>query len=229
MKTTFKVFSAMGPAILASAILLLSVPAKGDIVLSIESVTGAPGSTGVFDVLLTNTGSSSVNVAGSNFELTTADTNITFTDVTTSTTTAAYIFPDSLFGPDITTFAISQSVEAGDLDATGNGTDVAAGATYGLGSVSFSIDPGATDGEIAEIDFADFPNTSLSDSAGANVDFTPTSGTITVQTSSTTVPEPSTALPLAGAVLFAAWLIRRRIPGSSPLATMHGCRSDRSL
>ena len=39
--------------------LLLSVPAKGDIVLSLESRYGAPGSTGnIFDVLLTNTGGS---------------------------------------------------------------------------------------------------------------------------------------------------------------------------
>jgi hypothetical protein len=71
----------------------------------------------MFDVLLTNTGPSSQNIAAFNFELTTVDTNITFTDVTTSTTTAAYIFSDSLFGPDITTFTSAQSVEAGDLDA----------------------------------------------------------------------------------------------------------------
>jgi hypothetical protein len=208
--TTCKVISKTALAVLAIAMLLLSVPAKADIVLSLESVTGAPGSTGTFDVLLTNTGPSSQNIAGFNFELTTADKNITFTDVTTATTTATYIFPSSLFGPDIAISAVAQSVEASDLDATGNGTDVASGATYGIGNVSFAIDPGATNGEIAEVDFAAFTDTSLSDSIQNNVDFTPQSGTITVQTSSTTVPEPSTALPLAGAMLLGAWLIQRR-------------------
>jgi hypothetical protein len=211
MKTRTRDFiSKTVPAVLAIAVLLLSVPAKADIVLSLESVTGAPGSTGTFDVLLTNTGPSSQNIAAFNFELTTPDTNITFTDVTTSTTTATYIFPDSFFGPDITTIAGGQTVEAGDVDATFNGTDVAAGATYGIGNVSYAINPGASNGEIAEVDFAAFTDTSLVDSLFNNVGFSSESGTITVQTSSTTVPEPSTALPLAGAMLAAAWLIQRR-------------------
>jgi hypothetical protein len=197
-------------AALAIACLFVSTPAKADIVLSIEDVIGAPGSSGTFDVLLTNTGLSSQNIAAFNFELTTADTNISFTDVTTDTTTATYIFPDSFFGPDITTIASGQTVEAGDVDATFNGTDVAPGATYGLGSVSYSIAGGATNGEIAEIDFSPYPQTSLSDSDFNNVDFTAQSGTITVQTATSTVPEPGTAFPLAAAMLLAAFLIRRR-------------------
>jgi len=211
MKTTCSLISRTALAVFAIAVILLSIPARADIVLSVESVTGAPGSSGTFDVLLTNTGTSSQNIAVFNFELTTADTNITFTDVTTSTTTAPYIFPSSFFGPDITTPPINPgTVEAGDVDATFAGTDVAPGAIYGLGNVSFSISSGATNGEIAQIDFAAFPSTSLADSSGDTVGFTPQSGAITVQTSSTTVPEPSTALPLAGAVLLGAWLIRRR-------------------
>ncbi len=50
-------------------------------------------------------GALSQNIAGFNFELTTANTDITFTDVTTGTTKAAHIFPFSFFGPDITTIA----------------------------------------------------------------------------------------------------------------------------
>ena len=208
MKTISKLIRIMTPAVLTIAVLLLSVPARADIVLSIEDVTGAPGSTGTFDVLLTNTGLTSQNIAAFNFELNTTDTNITFTDVTTDTTTATYIFPSSFFGPDITTFATDQSVEAGDIDATFAGTDVAAGATYGIGNVSYAIDPSAPDGDVAEIDFAAYPQSSLSDSDFNDVPFTPVSGTISVQTS--TVPEPSAALPLAGALLLAERLIRRR-------------------
>jgi hypothetical protein len=206
MKTICKFIST--PAVLAVAALLLSVPARADIVLSIEDVSGAPGSSGTFDVLLTNTGSVSQNIAATNFELTTADTNITFNDVTTSTTTAAYIFPSSLFGPDIITFTTGQTIEGGDVDSTLVGTDVAPGATYGIGNVSYSIDPGASNGEVAEVDFAAYPQSSLSDSMGNNVPFTAESGTITVQTS--TIPEPSTAIPLAAALLLGVSFIRRR-------------------
>lgn len=211
MKTTLSnAMSKMALAIFAVAALLVSLPAKGDIILSLESVTGAPGSTGMFDVLLQNTGTVSQNIAAFNFVLTTSDPDITFTDVTTDTTTATYIFPSSFFGPDILTPpAGGQTIEAGDLDATFNGTDVAAGATYGLGSVSYSIAPGATNNEIAAIDFSAYPDTSLSDSNFNNIDFTAESGTITVQTAST-VPEPATALPLAAALLIGAAFLRKR-------------------
>jgi len=203
--------SKMALAVIAVAVLLVSVPAKGDgIVLSIESVSGAPGSTGTFDVLLENTGGGTQNIAAFNFVLTTTNTDITFNDVTTDTTTATYIFPSSFFGPDILTPpAGGQSVEAGDVDATFNGTDVADGATYGLGSVSYSIAPGAVNGETAEIDFSAYPDTSFSDSLGSNVPFTTESGTITVQTSST-VPEPATGLPLAAALLIGAFFAHKR-------------------
>jgi hypothetical protein len=207
MKTTGGLIGKTALSVLTAAALLLSVPAKGSSILSIEPVTGAPGSTGIFDVLLTNTGISSQNIAAFNFELTTSDTHITFTGVSTSTTTATYIFPSSFFGPNITTFAIVQSVEAGDVEGTFVGTNVAPGATYGLGNVSYSIAPGAVNGEIAEIGFAAIPSTSLADSGGNNVDFTTESGTIGVESS--TVPEPSTTLPVVGALLVGAWLIRR--------------------
>jgi hypothetical protein len=208
MKTTGGLISKTALSILTLAALLIPVPAKASSILSIESVSGAPGSTGTFDVLLTNTGPSSQNIAVFNFELTTSDTNITFSGVFTSTTTATYIFPSSFFGPNITTFATGQSVEASDVDATFIGTNIGSGATYGLGNVSYSISPGALNGEIAEIDFVAFPGTSLADSGANNVGFTAESGSITAESSS--VPEPSTTVPFAGALLLGAWLIRRR-------------------
>ena len=59
--------------------------------------------------------------------------------------------------------------------------------------------------------FAAFPNTSLSDNNFNNVDFTADARhDHSPRRQSTTVPEPSTALPLAGAMLLATWLIRRR-------------------
>jgi PEP-CTERM motif len=208
MNTFSSLFSKTALAGFAVAV-LFSTSAKADIVLSVESVTGAPGSTGAFDVLLTNTGTTSQNIAAFNFELTTANTDITFTDVTTNTATAAYIFPSSFFGPDITALAAGQTVQAGDFDSTFNGTDVGPSGVFGLGSVAFSIAPGAVNGETAEIDISAFPATNLSDSNFGNVDFTTTPGTITVQTSST-VPEPNSILLLAAA-LIAALFVRKRL------------------
>jgi len=147
------------------------------------------------------------NIAAFNFELTTANPDVTFTHVTTATA-ATYIFPASFFGPDITTIASGQTVEAGDLDASFNGTDAGAGATYGLGSVSYSIAGGATNGEIAQINFSAYPNTSLADMNSNNVDFTAGSGTITVHASA--VPEPATAVLLATALVIAAVFASRR-------------------
>ena len=196
----------------AFALLLLAPQVKGDgIVLSVEDVSATAGSSGTFDVLLTNDGTTTQNIAVVAFGLTTTDTNISFNDVTTGTTTAPYIFPVSAFGPDIVLAASNQSVSALDEDGSAafTGTDVAPGATYALGSVSYTIAGGASSGEIADIDFVDYPTTSLSDAAANNVDFTAESGTITVQTLST-VPEPSTALPLCAAVLALAALIRGR-------------------
>jgi hypothetical protein len=187
--------------------LVFPLTAKADIMFEIESVTGAPGSTGAFDVLLKNTGALPQNIAAFNFELTMANPDITFTDVTTATTTAAYIFPASFFGPDTTTTASGQAIEAGDLDASFNGTDVGAGATYGVGRVFYSIAGGATNGEVAQIEFSSYPATSLADNNSVNVDFIDGSGTITVQAP---VPEPAAALFLGTALVISVVFARKR-------------------
>ena len=68
--------------------LLFSPAVRADLVLSMQPViSAAPGSTGnAFDVLLTNTGASSVDLGAFAYEITTADTDISFTDADTSTT-----------------------------------------------------------------------------------------------------------------------------------------------
>lgn len=187
-------------------------PASAAVVLSIEPSTAAPGASGSFDVLLTNTGATAVNIAGFNFTLSTPNTNVTFTDVTTATTPAAYIFPDSLFGPDITTTASAQTVEAGDLDASGNGTSVLAGQTYSLGDVFYDVATTAAVGSIASVSFEPYPDTSLSDMNSNNVGFTDTPGTIAIEPSIAPSPEPSFAWPtaiLAAAIAGASWRKRR--------------------
>lgn len=189
-------------AMLAAGLLLFAAPGRADIVLSVESVTAAPGATGTFDVLLSNTGASSVNIGAFSFELSTANTDITFGDVTNSTTTAPYIFPDGL---GILTSTGGQTVSANDIDGLPS-TDVAPGSTYGLGNVSFTVAPTAVDGETATVSFEPYPNTNLTD-ASNNVDFTATSGTITV------TPEPQTGWLGLALVAIVGWHRKRAATG----------------
>jgi len=191
MKVNNTVFTKTVLAISWAALLFWGLPARADVVLSIEPSAAAPGSSGSFDVLLTNTGATAVNIDGFNFQLSTPNPNVTFTDVTTATTVAPYIFPDSLFGPDITTIATGQTVEAGDVDASGNGTEVTAGATYSLGDVSYDIASAAMVGDTAIVSFEPYPSTSLADMNSNNVSFTAVPGTITVALGITPTPEPS--------------------------------------
>ena len=86
-----------------------------------------------------NTGPSSVDIAGFDLKLTIASSDITFTDLTTATTLAPYIFgSDSAFGPDIATSVAANVILASDLDASGQ-ISLASGATVGVGHLLFDV------------------------------------------------------------------------------------------
>ena len=189
-----------------AAVLLFAPPARADFVFSLEpGITASAGSTGnSFDVLLTNTGPSSVTIGGFSFGITAADPAINFTEANISTTADTYIFNgDSLFGPTISTLT-GQTLEASDFSAS-SGTAIGSGVTFGVGHILFNVDSGATPGPIA-VTFEDAPTTSLSDADGNDIAFTTVPGAITI-TSPATVPEPSTEAFLACA--FAALAIAR--------------------
>lgn len=199
----------------ALAALLLFAPASRADGLAVgiaPGTTASAGSTGnTFDVLLTNTGPSAINVAGFGFGIVTADADISFTDANTSTS-APYIFAGDSFDVinGFTLFTNSlpgQTVEASDLSNSGAGANIPVGATVALGNIVFDVASGATPGIFA-VTFEDFPTTSFADSNGGNLDFTAADGSITI-TSGTPAPEPaSSALLLCAlALLFA---IRRR-------------------
>jgi len=190
-------------------VLAAAIPARaGTIVISAESV---PASAGAFDVFLTNETSSAVNLNGFAFEVNVSSSQITLTDATINTTTYPYIFAgNSLFGPDIL-LGISnggQTLGASDAYAlTPADVSVAAGASVGLGNVTFSV--GAGFNTPATVSFTGFPSTSLSDN-DTNV---PVGGFVngTISPSSMTIPEPAT-LTLATtclAIFGATWLVRR--------------------
>jgi hypothetical protein len=192
-------------AVLAVAGVLCSIPAYGDLIVSTESVSAAQGSTGnTFDVLLTDTGPSSVSIGGFIFEIATSDPDITFTGAFISTATAPYIFAgNSLFGPEIDT-QISPSLIAQDLAATGS-TSLTSGETVGLGQIFFNVSPTAATGPFAVSFTGGTAGNDLSDPTGKSIPInTFTGGTITINT-----PEPSSIfLTLAGIAALAA--LRRR-------------------
>src|ERR1039458_3168068 len=75
------------------AALLCPMPARADIIISVQSVPAFAGSSGnVFDVTLQNTGPSAVTVGSFLFEINTADTDIFFSSASTATVLAPYIF-----------------------------------------------------------------------------------------------------------------------------------------
>jgi hypothetical protein len=189
-KTTWRILAAM--------CFLSVLPARANVILTIQSLTANSNTTGNFlDVILTNTGPSSVSIDGFFFGFQTADTNISFTDVTTNTA-LGYIFAgNSLFGPDLTGPISGQSVNTGDL-ASGAAATVGSGSTVGLGHVFFNVAAGDVPG-VHAVTFVP-ASTSLSDAAGAPVTInTLVDGAITV---SSTVPEPSFVMPLASVLFF---------------------------
>lgn len=181
------------PALAALVACAMTAPAHADVVLNIQSVTANAGDAGdTLDVTLTNTGPAAVTIGGFLFEITTATSDIDFTQATTATSLSSYIFSGhSVFDPNITASA-GQTLDAGDIyDPGGFGATVAAGTTVGLGHIFFDVAAGTAMGAIT-VSFA-AGATSLADAAGGPITIdTLGTGTITVGTAGV-VPEPATA------------------------------------
>ncbi len=190
---------------------------RASLLMNIQPVSDAAGTTGdTLDVTLTNTGPSSVTIAGFTFGIGVGTSNLTFTGVTDGTTTATYIFSgNSLFGPDISQQPPNlpgQTLEASDLWASiGTGATVGTGATAGLGHVTFNLAAATPSGPIS-VNFIPADD-SLSDAAGAALAFTANNGTVTVTRGGTSTPEPGTFAFAAVALVALGWGRRFRRAG----------------
>ena len=168
-------------------LLLGAQPSQASLIVAAPSFSAA-GASGNFDITLQNTGASAVAIGGFSFAISTSNAGITFTAVSTSTSLAYIFVGHSLIGPDIsistgTTLSASDSPDT--LPAPIN---VAAGATVGLGHITYKIANNVASGNNV-ITLSAFPATSLSDAAGGNIVInTLRNGNITV------VPEPRTLL-----------------------------------
>jgi hypothetical protein len=194
----------------------LSCRAAG-LVIEAPNLTVAPGSKGAFDVLLIDTdpvGTAGYPVSLDSLELVlSGPAGVAFTDVTINTI-VPYIYTVSattLPGSDPLNFGIAfpnSSFTVADSDgASPFFQTVNPGDEYGLANVSYTVSPtfGGTD-TIAITS----PNvgTQLADIDGNPIPFTVTNGSI----STTSIPEPSTLIQAATAVLIglgAVWCRRR--------------------
>lgn len=190
------------PIVLAIGFMAGAALGRADVIINVQPVSDAAGSTGdTLDITLTNTGPTPVIIAGFSFGLDVGTSNLSFTGVTTGTTTAPYIFgADSLFGPEISVQPPNlpgQTLEAEDLSA-GLGGTVGLGATVGLGEVTFNLSAGTPSGGI-QLSFIPADD-SLSDEAGAAVAFSAVNGSVTVTGGTTATPEPATFFPVGVAL-----------------------------
>jgi hypothetical protein len=202
------VFLAMclGPAVTCRA---------GGLVIEAPSLTVAPGSSGSFDVLLIDTdpvGTAGFSVSLDSLELAVSGpSGVAFTDVTINTI-VPYIYMVSattLPGSDPLNFGIT-------FPNTGFTVADAAGASpffqavnpgdhFGLANVSYTVSPTFSGTDTISITSLNV-GTALSDIDGNLIPFTATNGSI----SATAVPEPSTLLQAATAVLIGLGAVRRR-------------------
>lgn len=193
-----------------SALILLASSTQADIIISAPELTAAPGSSGNFDISLTNTGSSGISVGAFTFDISTGNPGITFTDASTTTAAAPYIFAgDSFADVNGLPFATKtgQELIASDTPNDGIAAGLNPASNVSLGQVSYSIAPSAALGTTS-ITFS-LTGTSLANSSGAPIAFTAQNGSIDV----TSVPEPVPALLfITGLALLAcAPQIRKRI------------------
>jgi PEP-CTERM motif len=188
--------------------------ARAGLVISAPTIAAAAGSSGSFDVVITNenpAGGDSFFVAGHSLDLALSGLpGVMFTDVTIATA-IPYLFvlsgttqgagPLSLDSFPNTAFLTSDSEFASPGFA-----EIAPGKSFGIAHVSFSVGPNAASGDRGLILGA---GTSLSDIAGAPVEFTTGNGMLSISA----VPEPSAWLLLASG-LVCSFVFRRRLTGA---------------
>jgi hypothetical protein len=196
-----------------------AVPCRAaGLVIEAPNVTAGPGSAGSFDLVLVNTnpaGGASFNVAADSFELSlVGPLAVTFTDVSINTI-VPYIYVTSGTtqggGPlSLDTFPNTQFTASDAEFASPGFRTINPGDIFGLGHVSFAVDPSTVNGTDTIL-ISSGPATSLSDENLNSIPFTISNGSISV--GALAVPEPAALTQAALATLIglgACWWRRRR-------------------
>jgi hypothetical protein len=212
-------------ALVLTATLGLAAPCRaGGLVIEAPNLTAGPGSTGAFDLLLVNTnpaGGDSFNVAADSFELSlVGPLSVTFTDVSINTI-VPYIYVTSGTtqggGPlSLDTFPNAQFTASDAEFAVPGFRTVNPGDTFGLGHVSFAVDPSTLNGTDTIL-ISSGDSTSLSDENLNPIPFTISNGSLGV---GAPVPEPAALIQAATAAMIGLgaywWRRRRRVATARP-------------
>lgn len=201
---------------LALALSMLGGDAKAGFLLSmtVNSSTTAVGTTGAFEVSLSNSSlaTSSASVAAFSIDVTVpTGSGITFTGAN-ETTTDPFIFGVNNFGLFSTVTALE--VTANDFTISGS-TTIAPGAKVGLINVTYSVAPSASSTPITVsiVNVGTFTTLADGSNPAQNVVFTPVNGPINLTgIIGNPVPEPSSLLMGATAIVVGAgfWRSRRQ-------------------
>jgi hypothetical protein len=194
----------------------IASPCRADgLVIEAPTLAVAPGSIGSFDVLLVNTnaaGGASYRVSLDSLELTLSGSpGIAFTNVTINTI-VPYIYPVSattLPGSDPLNFGITFPNTSFTVADSDGGSPffqtVNPGDMFGLANVSYMVSPTFSGADTIMITSLDV-GTSLADINGNPISFTSMNGLI----STSLIPEPSTLIQAATAVLIGLGAVWRR-------------------
>jgi hypothetical protein len=188
-------------------------PARASVGLTFEAPTlqAAQGSTGSFDVLISDNAGASFDLAAESVELGISGSGVEFTDTTINTVTP-YVFSPSFdvdngFSLDATGDPYPKNdFITSDLSDALAGIVINDGDTFGIVNVSYSVDPDAALGDRTLTIESIGAGTSTSDQFGNAVPFDTVDGVLTV----VPVPEPAS---FTLAVLAAPLLMRRRRTG----------------
>ncbi len=202
---------AAGAAGILGGLLAALGPARADLLFSMQSVTANPGDVNdMFEVDVTNTGTTAVDLAAYSFEIDATSTDITFEQSTTGTVPHAYVFAGNSFVDDFVSGVTSISAPGESLSANDLGeipasfTTIAQGAEFGMSEVFFDVAPGAAS-EVLPVDFnISIADSSASDPNGNAIALDFSNGQIPINA----VPEPSSAVLLSTALI--GWLAARR-------------------
>jgi len=212
-------------ALLALALWPASVHAGG-LTMSLDDVTGPTAGKGTFEVLLANTnpaGEQSFDVASFSFQLSLpTSSGVQFTDATTATVSAPYIFQgtggasvDPNFKLSLDSFP-NTNFSGSDAEFASRSISVAPGDSFGLGFILYSIAANALPGDVPIAFVPD--GTSLSDATGGGIGFQTDTSKGIIPISSAAVPESSSLVLTASATLVGLlfWRYREstKVPGA---------------
>jgi hypothetical protein len=166
---------------------------RADILITAPDVTASPGSSGSFDILLTNTGTNGVGIGAFSFDISTATQAVDFTGASVFTTAAPYVYAGNSFD-EMNGFPLAtktgQELTASDTPNNAVQTILNGGMTLSLGKVFYTISPSPAFTSV-DIVFSS-TGTSLADYLGNPVPATTVNGDITLAP----VPEPSQSILL---------------------------------